>query len=816
MSERAVTAAAQTQTAAQTSTLGSAMQLPRLHRSCACGTHTPGGGTCSECARKKAPPVQRSALGASRADSSGAEAAHAAAHAAISAPGQALDPPLRRVMESHFNRDFSGVRVHHDSEAAHAAASIGAAAYTVGDDIAFGHGRYQPQSQAGTHLLAHELAHVAQHRAFGSPRLPVDASISSPDEASEREADSVAERVVRGERAQVGCAPRASLHRLSDGAIGGIVAGSIVGAGLIGAGIAALAGAFDAEVYSETDLRAYLDRLARTRTIENNRNSDNKARDLVRRWAADEGPFNLDNGHRSAASALTGVELKRLLIREMLSGATAGADEEAILTILERSTTEHLIAILDPNGGVSIQDIDSDVNGDNHDRFERLLEARLPRTGANAAPQRAQASPQCTARQALMLHYARERATRMVENAIQALSQNPRSQATNAALNCRAQGATEAQIGQLRAQLERVRPFLSNRVYVCGTEGGVAELGGVSIRLQDGRTYTSPCLSENASSAGLSDGSGGVEFSREVALCPQFFRTSAVEQSITIVHESVHAGGVLDDPRYQPGCGLDAATALRNPDSYAYLASDLLAADASAATTTPAAPATGGGMPQVTIGNFRNSGALSAENQCEVCADLPGLGLDSNTFLNIMEVRGDISGHRANVAYDFKRSKDRAIWRLDAAGWSLLNRATAGSADDRFQTDEFLTPVNNHIYAIDGPGLDRMHAPIPNASSALEAVYIGTYVETVEARQGTGAWTTVSNAFPWHSVTWIENVGGSWRRKAGENRIEPGAITIGDAPQPSSAPASTLPASAPPGSAPPTSAVPAPTPETPE
>ena len=113
--------------AAHGSAPDSTMQLPRLHRSCACGTHTPGGGTCSECAKKKTPSVQRSALGTNRADNSGAEAAHAA----IRAPGQALDPPLRRVMESHFDRDFSGVRVHHDSEAAHAAASIGAAAYTV-------------------------------------------------------------------------------------------------------------------------------------------------------------------------------------------------------------------------------------------------------------------------------------------------------------------------------------------------------------------------------------------------------------------------------------------------------------------------------------------------------------------------------------------------------------------------------------------------------------------------------------------------------------------------------------------------------------
>jgi outer membrane protein OmpA-like peptidoglycan-associated protein len=58
--------------------------------------------------------------------------------------------------------DFGQVRVHTDARAAESASAVGALAYTVGQDIVFGAGQYQPQSTAGKRLLAHELAHVVQ------------------------------------------------------------------------------------------------------------------------------------------------------------------------------------------------------------------------------------------------------------------------------------------------------------------------------------------------------------------------------------------------------------------------------------------------------------------------------------------------------------------------------------------------------------------------------------------------------------------------------------------------------------------------------
>jgi len=95
--------------------------------------------------------------------------------------------------------------------------------------------------------------------------------------------------------------------------------------------------------------------------------------------------------------------------------------------------------------------------------------------------------------------------------------------------------------------------------------------------------------------------------------------------------------------------------------------------------------------------------------------------------------------------------------------------------------DQDVTPKNDHIYVVDGAGFDDPDHPVPDPS-ADEAVYRGTFVESVRARLRGGVWSRVSNDFPWHSVTWMEKVNGKWRRKPGANEIEPGRITVGKAP----------------------------------
>lgn len=81
--------------------------------------------------------------------------------------GHPLDPSTRARMESHFNADFAGVRLHTGPEASQSAQALNAAAYTVGEDIVLNHDDYRPGTVDGQQLLAHELAHVIQQSNAG-------------------------------------------------------------------------------------------------------------------------------------------------------------------------------------------------------------------------------------------------------------------------------------------------------------------------------------------------------------------------------------------------------------------------------------------------------------------------------------------------------------------------------------------------------------------------------------------------------------------------------------------------------------------------
>lgn len=88
-----------------------------------------------------------------------------------SGSGAPLASPTRDRMEDAFGADFSAVRIHTGSASSAMNEEIGARAFTYGTDIHFNDGEYQPGTQRGAHLLAHELTHVVQQNS-GVQRAP--------------------------------------------------------------------------------------------------------------------------------------------------------------------------------------------------------------------------------------------------------------------------------------------------------------------------------------------------------------------------------------------------------------------------------------------------------------------------------------------------------------------------------------------------------------------------------------------------------------------------------------------------------------------
>jgi hypothetical protein len=76
--------------------------------------------------------------------------------------GQNLQVETQQEMGSKIGADFSDVNVHTDSNAVQMSKEIGAKAFTHGNDIYFNQGQYNPSSNEGKHLLAHELTHTVQ------------------------------------------------------------------------------------------------------------------------------------------------------------------------------------------------------------------------------------------------------------------------------------------------------------------------------------------------------------------------------------------------------------------------------------------------------------------------------------------------------------------------------------------------------------------------------------------------------------------------------------------------------------------------------
>lgn len=129
--------------------------------------------------------------------------------------GQPLSGSVRAFFEPRFGQDFSQVRIHADSQASELARGVNARAFTLGQDVVFGAGEYEPETSKGQKLLSHELTHVIQQNAdiaigrlsrITSPRIQL-VGICAPNECQQgarRRRDPGGNCAIRGRRC-LGC-----------------------------------------------------------------------------------------------------------------------------------------------------------------------------------------------------------------------------------------------------------------------------------------------------------------------------------------------------------------------------------------------------------------------------------------------------------------------------------------------------------------------------------------------------------------------------------------------------------------------------------
>lgn len=98
--------------------------------------------------------------------------------------GNPLPQAIQRHLEQGLNHDLSAVRIHDDQEADKLAKKVNAVAFTTGQDIYFRAGKYDPNSQSGLELLAHEVTHTVQ-QARGEVGPGLDPSASHETQARE-------------------------------------------------------------------------------------------------------------------------------------------------------------------------------------------------------------------------------------------------------------------------------------------------------------------------------------------------------------------------------------------------------------------------------------------------------------------------------------------------------------------------------------------------------------------------------------------------------------------------------------------------------
>jgi hypothetical protein len=167
---------------------------PLLQRVCTCGGKGGAVGKCVECETREKQKLQLASNGGPRPATVPPSVSQT-----LAAPGRPLDVPTRSFMESRFGQDFSRVRIHDDARAGESAREVNARAYTVGQDIIFAPQQYQPATEDGAALIAHELSHTVQQGGLHRSATGTEFTISSASDPFEQEATTAAVAVMQGQ-----------------------------------------------------------------------------------------------------------------------------------------------------------------------------------------------------------------------------------------------------------------------------------------------------------------------------------------------------------------------------------------------------------------------------------------------------------------------------------------------------------------------------------------------------------------------------------------------------------------------------------------
>ena len=111
--------------------------------------------------------------------------------------GSTLPASTRAFMEPRFGHDFTNVKIHTGSQAADLSRSVNARAFTVGHDIFFNQGEYQPTTVSGMRLLVHELTHVVQQNGADKVANSIQRTVSAKSKCASNTHNAPADPLAR-------------------------------------------------------------------------------------------------------------------------------------------------------------------------------------------------------------------------------------------------------------------------------------------------------------------------------------------------------------------------------------------------------------------------------------------------------------------------------------------------------------------------------------------------------------------------------------------------------------------------------------------